>query len=165
MPKTNTTTADDLAAARRQLAEHNAEGARRRAEVEALAAQEAAARAERLAAFDAWRAENIPEQMESLRAAEAEAVEQFDAAVLATPVIAAWIKMRAATGARYHLDQQLVGIANLLGRPPHQATEVWRYASLADEVLAVAEREANAQAGETADAYHSARDAAAEGRS
>ena len=116
MPAEQTTTAPaDLAAARRQLAELEAEAARRRADVEARAADALAARERRLAEFDAAAVATLTERMEALRAEEAEARDAFAAAVLADPVSAAYIQLLAARDARRHLNGERSHIANRLG--------------------------------------------------
>lgn len=153
----------DLDAARRQLAEAEAAAAALRAEVEARAAQAAADRERRLAEFDAAAVDTIAERMEQLRAEEAQAVDEFRTAVLADPVWSAYVRMRAATGARTHLDQELANIATRLGRPEHRTTERWGHGSPVNEVEAVATRAANSRAAEVIDEHMAARDRAADG--
>ncbi|MGY1733905.1 hypothetical protein ACI798_20540 [Geodermatophilus sp. SYSU D01045] len=158
-----TTSPADLDTARRQLADAEAAAAQLRADVETRAAEALAARERRLAEFDAAAVDTITERMEQLRAEEAQAAEDFRAAVLADPMYDAWVRMRAATGARFHLDRELSGIAHRLGRPEHRTTERWGHESLTEEALAIATREASNRAADVADAYDAAREAAGAG--
>ncbi|MBB3083432.1 hypothetical protein [Geodermatophilus sabuli] len=121
-------------------------GPRRRAAVEARAAEALAARERRLAEFDAAAVEVIERRMANLRAEENEAREQLQAAVKADPVLGAYIRQRAARQAQYHLRHEQANIARRLGQPEPFVPDTLRTTSLADEVTAVVAREANAQA-------------------
>jgi hypothetical protein len=95
-----------------------------RAQVEAGAAEQAAALERRLAAFDLNALTALAERVETARAQEAAAHDDFRAALLADPVFGAYIRHRAARHARVAAIDELVQTHHRLGiEPPRIAMQ------------------------------------------
>ncbi|MBA2715601.1 MAG: hypothetical protein H0U51_00810 [Propionibacteriales bacterium] len=123
-----------------------AELARRQEEARRAQAEEDAARqAERASRAEAVRASYAAEE-ERLLAAEKEAHEAFRAAVLADPMVAAWVRFRWHRFRRDRLRDEANYAANILGLTERKEPLRWVDSRLLEEVLAVADEEARASA-------------------
>lgn len=152
-----------------QLAEQHAEHQARAAELAAQLDRERAeaedARQARLDEHDRAVVSGYQATEAAMQNDEAEAYEQFKAAIVADPVLSAWITYRAARWRRTHLRGEVQNAMRSTGdsrRPPPDLS--YRDPRLLDDVLELAEREARRIAADEADARQAAREVAGEGR-
>ncbi len=128
-----------------------AELARRQDEARARQAEETATRqAERVRRAEVVRAGFAAEE-ERLKAAEQDAHAAFRAAVLADPMVAAWVRYRWHRFRRDRLRDESNTAARILGRTELKESLRWVDPRLLEEVLSIADDEARASAFEESD--------------
>ncbi len=154
----------DIAQARKALAEAEERAAQLRRQVEQQQADEAAARTRRLERFDRELVAAYPAREEAIHAEEKQAFEEFRAAVLADPLVAAWIKYRAGRERRTFLRMEVTNAMNRssIDGPRHPDLN-YRDPRLLEDVLDFAEKEARRIVAEEMDAHHERREAAGRG--
>lgn len=142
MPNTPNLTrlsADQLAA---ELARREAEAAAQQAAAAADWKAEQTKRAREV--FDTWRDDD-----ETLTAAEHQAHDDWRAAVIAAPMVAAFIRMRQLRHRRSQLRSEAQFAAQLLGEDAEQIPDMGYYgARILDDIRDIADAEANRLAGE-----------------
>ncbi len=158
------TTTTNLAEVQALAAQHEAEAAALRAQIEAGQLAALQAEDERLREHDLAAVHRYAAEEEDRRKAEAEHRAAFRAAVLSDPVFVAWARYRAARWARtFEADQQMARIQRL-GLPVTPPPMVG-FASprLSEDIVELLEEAARGLAQDDQDARHEAREAARRG--
>ncbi|MCZ2850009.1 hypothetical protein [Modestobacter sp. VKM Ac-2978] len=164
MTKTTTSAPLDPDAARQQLADAEDQAARLRAQLQAHTAEQAVARERRLTEFDQAALAQLAQRVETARAEEAAAAEEFRAAVIADAVFGAYVRHRAARHARAQAADQLGQTHRRLGQePPRQPLQGGVDNNLLADLVKIVEAEGRRLAADELDKFHQRRDAAGDG--
>ncbi|MDP9460569.1 MAG: hypothetical protein M3Q22_10080 [Actinomycetota bacterium] len=156
----------DIARARQQLAEAEERAEQIRRQVEQQQAEEAAARVRRLEQFDRQFVAAYPAREEAAHAEEKRAYEEFRAAVLADPFVAACIKHRAGRERRTFLRMEVQNAMNRSSIDGPRPTDLsYVTPRLLEDVLDFAEKEARRIVADEMAEHHDRREAVGNGDS
>lgn len=153
------TDVDQLAA---EHAQHQARAAELAAQLEREQAEAEDARQARLAEHDRATVASYEATEQAMQQEEADAYEAFRAAIVADPVLSAWITYRAGRWRRTHLRADVQNAMKNTGDSRRPPTDLSYYdPRLLEDVVKFAETEARNIATDEADARRAARDEAA----